>query len=911
MKCTLACLLPLAALAGMTPFSVQAKGLAGEKRLSFVPNVGQSAREVAFVSHGKRATLFLTREEAVVAGRGGVLSLRFLGANRQPVMEASERLAGTVNYFPGRDARQWRTGVPRYGRVTYHALYPGIDVTYYGTERQLEYDFVVAPGADPAAIRVEIGGKEPLWIDAAGDLVMLAGGVAMRQHRPVAYQWAGDNREPVGVRYQLQGRVVTMAVGAYDRERALTIDPLLGYSTYLGGTEEEDASAVAADANSYVYVTGTTTSSNFRLSPGAYQGSNRAGAAQVYVTKIEPDSETLVYTAILGVGSSAGIAADAAGSAYVTGAQKGDFPVTYDVPAVGAPSYIVKLSPDGTKMVYGVLLHGATTATGIALDSAGAAYICGTTVRTFPATAGAFQRTYPGTSSSAGFVAKINPDGKSLGYATFFGGPATSAAVNVRGIAVDGPGNAFIVGNTRATDLPVTSNAPQPRLANVDDAFLFQLNPAGSAAVFGTYLGAMGGDIGQGVGLDAARNIYVAGHTTGAAFPTTAGAYKPAVAGFGGAAWVTKYSPDYKIQYSTYVADVSSLRGLAVDGAGNTYVAGEASFISTLQATPDAIKSRVDRATDGSQGWVAKLDPAGARLIYGTYFGGTKDETLAGIAVDPDLSIYIAGETFSTDIPVSFNPLQREKDSNTKTRDSYITQLAEPPWFDADHVANGASFRGGPVAAGEIITIYGAGVGPKVLKTYNITGGKFDTYLGRTRVTFDGVAAPVIYASWGQTSVVVPYAVAGKRSTEVVVEYKDRRSAPVTLTVVDSAPGIFTAANSGSGQGAILLEDYSVNGPGNPVARGRAAMVFMTVGGESGQDGVLATGIAQHPLPVSATIGGQNAPVIYAGPSPGLIWGLTQVNVVVPDTAPVGTAVPLVITFGTRQTQAGVTLAVK
>jgi uncharacterized protein (TIGR03437 family) len=215
------------------------------------------------------------------------------------------------------------------------------------------------------------------------------------------------------------------------------------------------------------------------------------------------------------------------------------------------------------------------------------------------------------------------------------------------------------------------------------------------------------------------------------------------------------------------------------------------------------------------------------------------------------------------------------------------------------------------VAAGEIITLYGFSLGPKVLKTYTMTGGKFDTTLGRTRITFDGVAAPVIYSSWGQTSVVVPYAVAGKRSTDVVVEYKGRRSAVVNLPVVDSAPGIFTTANSGSGQGAILLENYSVNGPGNPVARGRAAMVFMTVGGENGVDGVLAGGISQHPLPVSATIGGRDAPVLYAGPSPGLIWGLTQVNLLVPDNAPTGGAVPVVITFGTRQTQTGVTMAVK
>lgn len=880
--------------------------------LSFVPNVGQAAKDVTFVSHGKHATLLLTRDRAVVKRERGALWMRLLGANRAPTMEATERLTGTINYYPGADRHAWRTGIPRYGRVRYHEAYPGIDVAWYGTDRQLEYDFVVAPGTDPRRIRVELGGVSAATIDTAGDLVLQAGGTEMRQHRPVAYQDIEGRRVMVEAKYVLNGREFSFALGPYDRTRPLTIDPLLGYSTYLGGNEEEDATAVATDANSYVYVTGSTTSTDFPISIGAYQGSKKPGSAQVYVTKIEPDSETLIYTAILGVGSSVGIATDASGNAYVTGAQKGDFPVTLTVAAVGAGSFIAKLSPDGTKLLYGALLNGAASATSIAVDPSGAAYITGTTAKTLPTTASAYQKTFPGTASATGFVAKLNADGKAFGYITYLGGAASAAGVTMRAIAADSNGNAFVTGNTRAADLATTSNAPQPRIGGaVDDAYLFQLNPMGSAIVFGTYLGGTGSDWGYGVALDSARNIFVAGHTTGAAFPTTAGAYKPIVAGFGGAGWVVKYGADYKLVYSTYVGDVTSLRGLAVDAAGNAYVAGEASFTSTLQTTPDAMKSKVERNVDGAQAWVAKLDPTGARLIYGTYFGGNKDETCAGIAVDSDASLYISGETFSTDVPVSFDPVQRTKDPDLKTRDTYVTQIAEPPWFDAGHVANGASFQGGAIAAGEIITIYGTALGPKVLKTYTITGGKFDTYLGRTRITFDGVPAPVIYANWGQTSVVVPYSVAGKRTTEVVVDYKGRKSAPVTVQVVDSAPGIFTAANSGSGQGAILLEDYTVNSPANPVARGRAAMVFMTVGGENGADGVLATGIAQHPMPVRATVGGEDARVIYAGPSPGLIWGLTQVNVIIPANAPTGAAVPLVITFGSRSTQPGVTLSVK
>jgi uncharacterized protein (TIGR03437 family) len=421
----------------------------------------------------------------------------------------------------------------------------------------------------------------------------------------------------------------------------------------------------------------------------------------------------------------------------------------------------------------------------------------------------------------------------------------------------------------------------------------------------------VGSDRGKGVALDGAGNIYVAGHTTSYAFPTTTGAYRTTVANFGGAGWVVKYSAtDYKIVYSTYVANVVGINALAVDSAGNAYTTGEANFNSELRTTADATKSTVVR-TDGQDSWAAKLNPSGTGLLYGTYFGGSDDETSAAIAIDSDSSIYITGNTFSTNLPLALNPAQGAHGDGARNRDAYVTQFVEPPWFVSAHIANAASFRGGAIAHGEIITIYGFSLGPKKLRTYNLTNGKFDTTLARTRVLFDGVEAPIIYASWGQTSIVVPYSVAGKQTTQAVFEYKGRRSAPVTLTVTDAAPGIFTLAQSGSGQGAILNQDYSVNGPNSRIAPGQVLMVYLTVGGENGKDGELAQGIQQHPMNVTARVGGMDAQVIYAGPSPGLIWGLTQVNVVVPTSVAAGAAVAITVTFGNRTTQADVTIAVK
>jgi uncharacterized protein (TIGR03437 family) len=902
-----------------TPKHTAAEFIHGSKSLSFEPNRGQTAKEVRFVSHGKRSSLFLTPRKAVFSllrdEQRLALEMRFKGANPNPMIEGAGQLPGTVNYFFGSDPAKWTAAVPRFNRVLYRSVYSGIDLAYYGNDRQLEYDFIVSPGADPRAIRLEFAGQDKARIDSAGDLVLMAGGHELRQHKPVVYQERNGRRETVEGRYALNGNTVSFEVGPYDRGRALVIDPLLGYSSFLGGNNEDDAPAVATDPACNVYVTGGSMSADFPISPGTYPAKRSSATIRtVYVTKIDPDSETLLYSAFLGAGSSSGIAVDAAGNAYITGASNIDFPATYDPKGgTGSGAFVAKLSPDGAKLIYSVLLRGGTVTNAITLDGKGAAYIGGTVnnSKTFLTTAGVIQPTFPGTASSTGFVAKINPDGQSFGYATYFGSPGTGSNVVINALAVDSSGNAYITGNTRATDLPVTSNAPQPKIGGaVDDAFVFKLNPAASSILFGTYLGGIGADWGQGIGLDGSNNIYVAGYNTGAAFPTTVGSYLQSAAS-GGAAWVVKYSPDFKVRFSTYIANVNGMSGLAVDAAGNTYLAGPAQSTATLQTTPDAVKSKVDRNADGAQAWVAKLDPTGTRLLYGTYFGGAKDETVGGLAIDSDASIYISGETFSPDIPVSFNPVQRTHDANLQYRDAYTAQFVEIPWFDADHVANGASFKGGAIAPGEIITIYGFSLGPKLLKTYNITAGKFDSLLARTKITFDGVPAPVIYANWAQTSVVVPYSVAGKSTTQVVVEYKGRPSAPVTLQVAESSPGIFTSAANGSGQGAILLEDYSVNGPQNAVPRGRAAMVFMTVGGENGTDGLLAGGIAQHPLPVTATIGGKDAQVIYAGPSPGLIWGLTQVNVIVPDSAPTGSAVPITITVGNRSTQSSVTMAIK
>ena len=235
---------------------------------------------------------------------------------------------------------------------------------------------------------------------------------------------------------------------------------------------------------------------------------------------------------------------------------------------------------------------------------------------------------------------------------------------------------------------------------------------------------------------------------------------------------------------------------------------------------------------------------------------------------------------------------------------------APGPKFTAQGIVNAASFQGGPIAPGEMITIFGSGIGPSPLAGYHLTGNRFDSMVAQTRVLFDGIAAPIIYASSGQTAVVVPYEIAGQAATQVVVEYQGVQSSQVSVQVAAVAPGIFTVLFNGTGQGAVLNADYRANAAGNAAARGSVVMVYMTLGGEHGQDGMIATGAVQHPLLVTATVGGQSAQVQYAGPSPGSIWGLTQVNLLVPASVTPGNSVPLAITVGGVQSPPNVTLAV-
>jgi uncharacterized protein (TIGR03437 family) len=349
-----------------------------------------------------------------------------------------------------------------------------------------------------------------------------------------------------------------------------------------------------------------------------------------------------------------------------------------------------------------------------------------------------------------------------------------------------------------------------------------------------------------------------------------------------------------------------------LDPNGNIYIIGDADSNTDFVGTADAFKRTIGD-NDSQQIVIARLDATGSSMPYATFYGGTGDEYARGIAVDSCGSIYITGQTDSTDLTVTSGAVQSRAPAPSGQYDTFVAKFLQP-FFPPSAVTNAASYAAGRVAPGEIITIFGCNIGPDSLTGYHLTNNKFDNSVSQTRVLFDGVAAPILYARTDTTSVVVPYEVAGKQTTQVVAEYRGIQSPAVSLPVANVVPGIFTVNQSGTGPAAVL--NYTGNRAGNAAARGDYIMVFATIGGENGQDGAMVVGAPPHPLSntMTATIGGVNLKpqeLLYVGGAPGMVWGLTQVNLLIPTSVTPGNAVPLVINIGGTASQTNVTIAVK
>jgi Beta-propeller repeat len=689
----------------------------GRLPISFEKNVGQSAREVSYLSRGSGFELFLTSEEAVLALQNPVprdlsprhrfatlralhqarlarkvatttaLRMRFEGSNPKAQIAGLDVMPGRVNYFIGNDPKKWRTDVRTFSRVKYAGLYPGVDLIFYGNGRRLEYDFVVSPGADPDAIRLNLQGARKARINNAGDVVLSVGRGEVLIQKPLIYQVIDGKRREIAGNFVLSGvHELAFQVPHYDRSEPLILDPVLNYSTYLGGSSDDQGAAIAVDANGNVIVAGTSFSTDFPTSSNAFMpqplAANVNGASAAFVSEIDATGTQLKYSTYL-AGSTPfdfafGVSVDPTGKIYVTGTTVStDFPTSSTNPNFKAgfkvgtnstnlngTSFIVKLDPAATtgqnSLLYSSYI-GGTNGTqfigdigqSIAVDANGVAYVTGytdsspgtsvTDLTGFPVVGG-FQTTL-GSANGNGFLAKIDTTqsgAASLLYSTYFGGnavnfnSATDFIADVgNGVVIDSNSNAYMTGVTYSTDLAVAANAVQtayPTGNSTNTAFLGRVNTTqtGSASLaYLSYLGGTGPDFGDAIALGPNNVAYLTGQTRSLNFPTTTGAYSTS-GNASGQAYVTLVNTNAAVgappAYSTFLGGTGGDDGfgIRVDATGNAYVAGGTSS-SDFPITFGAFQPALATNAAGD-GFVFKLNPGGngnADLLYSTYFGGS------------------------------------------------------------------------------------------------------------------------------------------------------------------------------------------------------------------------------------------------------------------------------------------------
>jgi hypothetical protein len=665
--------------------------------LCFEANKGQINKEIKFLSRGLGHSFFLKQNETILRLnkissnhiQQHLVKMRFLGANLNPKIEGLDKLPTKVNYIIGNNPNKWLKGIRTYKKIKYNNIYPGIDLVYYGNQKQLEYDFVVSPGANPKNIKISFSGIEKINKDEHGELVLHTTYGDIIQRAPIIYQVVNGVNKKIegGYEFSKDGKSIGFNVLAYDQTKPLIIDPVLVYSTFLGGINNDFGWAVDVDSKGNAYVAGSTLSvSDFPTTSGVVQPNFGGGAAgsNIFVTKFNPQGTPVYSTYLGGSGLTFGfdIKVDKEGNVYVGGTaySQTSFPTTMDAfqPTFGggsADAVIAKLNPAGSSLVFSTFLGGASFDggtdqfgqdgelndgnlifdsfwhLGIDIDAEKNVYVTGTTFSlNFPTTMGAFQVAKAGSGPTDAFVTKLNPSGSALIYSTFLGG---GSAETGNDIAVDASGNAYLAGSTGSTDFPTTQGSFLPTLNSPGNGYVAKLNPSGSALVYSSYLGGSSDDSAFSIDIDDKGNAYVTGETAAAInppfFPVTEGVFQMTYAGGVLDTYVTKVNPDGSmLVYSTFLGGTQAEHGnaIAVDKNGNAYVIGHTN--SNDYPVKDQIQTEPN---DGNfDVFVTKLNPSGSALDYSTYLGGSQFEDGLGIAVDSTGAAYIAGYT---EVPVN------------------------------------------------------------------------------------------------------------------------------------------------------------------------------------------------------------------------------------------------------------------
>ncbi|MGB6943685.1 MAG: SBBP repeat-containing protein [Bryobacteraceae bacterium] len=577
---------------------------------------------------------------------GTNLQISFVDANAGSQPQGESESPRKTWYYLGNS--HWHVD-EHFDRVRFREIYPGIDLVFLTSRGQLEYSFEIAPGADPSAIRIRYGGLRPN-LAPGGNLEVNEGGLQMIQRRPKAFERRGNDAVAISSEYRITGQDVSIELSAYDRTAAIIIDPVLVFSTYLGGSGFDAIYAATADGSGNLYVSGKTSSGSLSNSSIPLRSSSDA-----FVAKLNSSGTEVLYLVYLGGGGNDwanGIAIDASGNAYLTGVtESSDFPVTRGALSTTAPgaenAFIAKFNSIG-QLQYSTYLGGASPSIGssIAVDATGAAYVAGQTQSTsFPVTTGAFQISYQGGTSDC-FVSKLNATGSALVYSTLLGGAGMDLC---SGIAVDTSGDAYVTGTTYSSNFP-TQSAVQGSLLGTASAFVAKINPGGTGLVFSTYVGGSAIDNGNAVAIDSSGSTYVAGATSSSDFPLTSGVFQTALNGVYNAFVFKLSASGTSFVYSTLLGGSSSdtATSIAVDQSGRAILGGYTDSVNFPLA--GAIQSSLGGTFDA---FASVVDPAGATLVFSSYVGGSGDDRAYAVMAAPGNILYLAGTTASSNFPTA------------------------------------------------------------------------------------------------------------------------------------------------------------------------------------------------------------------------------------------------------------------